>query len=217
MLAFWRRTFIVYVAFSFCVCLLFSVAVAAMCTECPQQQPATTLSAINPHWRNVAYHGMIRQINPKHVQNVKFLFLGDPVPATLRRGKRKPDMHGYGGLVAVRKKSILWTVRSSVRFYLLDANGTLLALQDIDNMEEDDVSPKFFDVDIDVTMTYYPPTPIVTYDKDGVPSFDYTSPGAQGGWMTHETKTVTPSLDAYQEERLRAFYKTKVDHLPVCQ
>lgn len=188
------------------------------CAACTLQQPVATTS-LSPQWRNNAYYGMLRQINPKHTQNVKFLFLGDPVPAVLRGGKKQPDMHGYGGLVAVRKKSILWMVKGSVRFYLLDANGNLLALRDIDSMSESDVSPKFYDVDITVT-TNYVPNPNVsfpTYDKNGLPEYGSWMNEPAYIWVTEEVKTVTPILDAYNQERLRAFRKAPINQLPVCQ
>ena len=196
-----------------CAVLLTAAAHAVECCPAPAQSYTPPLS---PQWRGAAYQGMIRQIQPKHVENVKFLFLGEPVPAMVKGGRRQPDMYGYGGLVAVRKKSILWIVKSSVRFYLVDANGNLLTLRDIDGMDEGDVSPKFYDVDIDVTVTYIPPTPTFTYDANGnfVPDNTF---GNMGEWVTEEVKTVTPILDSYNRDRLRAFNASKVDRLPVCQ
>ena len=210
-----RRTFPVICVFSVTVCLLFTAATAMEC--CPETAPAPAMSPLPPQWRATAYQGMIRQMNPRHPHNVKFLFLGDPVPATLKGTRKQAPQYGYGGLVAVRKKSVLWMVNNSVRFYLLDAGGNLLVFRDIDAMDSDDVSPRFYTVDITVTSTYVPPVPTITYDKNGVPSFGNDPFDMNGGWVTSESKSVTPILDAHNQGRLRAFRQTPVDRLPACQ
>ena len=185
------------------------------------------LPAIAPQWRAMAYQGMIDRINPKHVNNVKFLFLGDPVPALVQKYGNSTALYGYGGLVAVRKKSFLGLVLQSVRFYLVDASGALIKFTPINEMEGEAVSPEMYHINITVTGEYkpnpdYTPPP---EDKKGKPG---RKPGRHPGgkpdrrepeyiWVATETKTIAPTLDAYQEERLNAFNNTHIDRQPVYQ
>lgn len=193
------------------------------------------LPPLSPHWKGVAYQGMIDRISPKHVQNVKFLFLGDPVPAVVQKHGRATGLYGYGGLVAVRKKSFLGLVLQTVRFYLVDASGVLIKLTDVNDMEEETTMPEFHRVVVTVTgeykpnPNYVPPSGKNDREKEkgkdrGKGRREERRHGRDDGrrepehtWVTSEEKKIFPVLDAYQEERLAAFKDAHIDRQPVYQ
>lgn len=125
------------------LCIIILVCFSAWGMDRQYATGLAPLPSLNPQWKGVAYQGMIDRINPKHVQNVKILFMGDPVPAVVQKHGRDTALYGYGGLVGVRKKSILGLVNQSVRFYLIDANGVLIKFTNINEMEQETVTPEF--------------------------------------------------------------------------
>lgn len=209
------------VRLSMLACGMALLAAAAAGSECLPQTSATA-SALAPQWRAAAYGGMVGRLNPtpRIVENVKFLFLGDPVLATVQGRKGRPDMHGYGGLVAIRWKSILWRVEEYVHFYLVDADGNVLSFYNINHGEADDTSPTFYDVRVNRGSTYEknPSYWPVMYDNNGAPI-----PGSGSRhedeyiWVNNEETVIEPVLDARQKEMLRVFRRTSIGKLPVYQ
>lgn len=214
-------------ALSMCLTLLSFFTAWGM--DNPPAGGLAPLPPLSPHWKTVTYQGMVERINPKHVQNVKFLFLGDPVPAVVQKHGSGTGLYGYGGLVAVRKKSFLGLVIQSVRFYLSDANGTLIKFTDIDDMERESVTPEFHRVVVTVTGEYEPNPNYVPPSKDKDKDNDRKrSKDRRHGrgdqrrepeyiWVTKEEMNIVPVLDAYQEERLIVFRNTRIDRQPVFQ
>ncbi len=193
--------------------------------EYPPAGGLAPLPPLSSQWKTIAYQGMVERINPKHVQNVKFLFLGDPVPAVTRKIGNSTGLYGYGGLVAVRKKSIFGLVLQSVRFYLIDANGILIKFTDIDDMERERVTPEFHRVVVTVTEKREPNPHYVPPSKDKDDKHPKDRRHGRDGrhrepeyiWVTKEEVKIEPVLDAYQEERLIVFKKTRIDRQPVFQ
>ena len=185
------------------------------------------LPPLNQQWMGAAYQGIIGRISPKHVKNVKLLFLGEPIPAIVQKYGQNAGLYGYGGLVAVRKKSFLGLTTQSIRFYLVDASGNLIKLTNINEMEREIVTPEFYRVVITVTEEYKPNP---NYDPSSTDE-ERDRRKSRGGWhgpsdwdsepefiwVPKEEKSIVPVLDMYQEERLNVFQKTRLDRLPVYQ
>ena len=203
----------------FCFICLAATATAGFASDCPPPAPSTQ-NPLNPAWRAAAYPGLVSRLNPrpKSVQNVKFLFLGEPVPAAATRSGGVA--HGYGGLVAMRWKSVLWLVKDTLHFYLVDPEGNVLMFYNIEYGDRNDVTPKFYDVRIDRGSSYernpnYWP---VTYDGNGMPIPGTGSIGENEYiWVDTEEKVVEPVLDPYWKDALRSFRRTPIGNLPTCQ
>lgn len=212
-------------ALSLCIVGVFCIPVWSM--DGQLTMGLAPLPLLNQEWKGVAYQGIIERINPKHVQNVKLLFLGEPIPAVVQKYGRNTGLYGYGGLVVVRKKSILGLVNQSVRFYLIDASGILIKFTDINEMEREIVTPEFHRVIITVTGEYKPNPDYVPPSKDKGGDRKQSKAGRHGRkdgrhepeyiWVTKEEKSIVPVMDAYQEERLAAFWNSRIDRQPVYQ
>lgn len=210
---------------AFCIATLVSFSVWGLDSQCGDGLAPPP--PLNPQWKGVAYQGMIDRINPKHVQNVKILFLGDPVPAVVQKHGRDTALYGYGGLVGVRKKSILGLVNQSVRFYLIDANGILIKFTNINEMEQEAVTPESHRVVITVTGEYKPNPNYDPPSKDKKDDRGKKKDKRHGRgdrrhepeyiWVPKHEKSIVPVLDAYQEERLIVFQNTSIDRQPVYQ
>ncbi len=186
------------------------------------ETPAPTY--LSPQWKNRTYHGLMQELRPMVPENMKFMFLGDPIPCSLNQGRKKGTLHGYGGFVAMRKKSYLWRTVNILYFYLIDSNGSLCALKYVNDLHEDSLSPQMVDVDITETQVWVPPTypetTTISYpDADGKTiTMEIPTGVMTGGYYdTVVTKVVTPRLDSFQQQRRQTFERTKVRDLPACQ
>lgn len=194
----------VVVSFVFVVVLAFSCSAA----ETPALPP------LAQGWRGAAYQGLVDKLRPRNQNNMKFIFLGEPAPCTMHDGTS-----GYGGFVQMKKHTLLWMHSSRLYFYLVNADGALCSLINVNDMSESTVSPQMVDVVITEEEVWVEPVTTSTYDPDMY--------GGIGGWVettirdgyykTVTVRNVYPLMDACEEDRRSAFLKAKFKLLPLCQ